>query len=242
MATVTLDQARNVVAQAARERNLKIVEAVPKMLADLSKEKAVYVFNVGPDKWERRLGSLGNYCVPACPEGKEVSAPLKIDGVILERVPDGGSMNKMMNRYEEGMDVARDLMFIGRGYSPELNRERWGLFISEKPVPEKAQIQKAKAELRKTYAKLVDEADNLERANKRADIGEPHRQAALALGVTKPWLATEPREATNCPACQKMVDIEAVSCPNCSAILDWEKAKEFFPEKYLAYKNAQAAK
>lgn len=239
-ATVTLDQARLAVEKETRRRNQKIVEAIPAMIAKLAKEKQVYIFNVGPRPWNRSLGSLGNFHVPACLEGAKVSAPLKIDGVILERV--AIDMNKMGNRYEEGIDVAHDVLFMGRGYVPELSGENWGLFITDSPTPSPVEIKAAQAKLRTTQARLVDEGDALDRQNKRHEITDMHRDAAKALGVNRSWMSQEPREVANCPACQKPVDIEAVACPACGAVLDWERAKIYFPEKYVAYKAAQAAK
>jgi len=238
MATVTLDDARKAVAQEAKQRNRKIVEQVPKMIADLAKEKTVYIFNVGPTMHQRQLGSLGTFTVQACPEGAEVSAPLKVEGVILERI--ATDMDKMANRYEEGVDVANDILYIGRGYTADLDRRNYGLFISETPKPSKEQIRAAKDALLKTYGRLVREADDLERSNKRSEIGEIHRVAGRALGVVKPWLDEAPREAANCPACQKMIDLETVKCPHCSAILDWQRAKDFYPTEYNAWKEAQA--
>jgi hypothetical protein len=241
MATVTLDEARKAVSEEARKRNYKIVEQMPSMIADLAKEKMLYIFNVGPQGWPRSLGSLGNFYVPGCAEGEEVSKPLKIPGMILERV--AIDMDKMSNRYENGIDVANDILYIGRGYTPDLNRERWGLFISETPKASKEQINQAKGELRKTCAKLIEAADVLERANKRDQIGDQARWAARYLGVAKVWLSdAEPREAGNCPACQAMIDIESVKCPKCSAVLDWERAKEFYPSEYNAYILANPAK
>ena len=235
---VDLNQARAAVNAEAAKRNAKIVERVPAIIDKMAKEQSVYIFNVGPNAWGRNLGSLGNYHVPGCAEGKTVSEPLVIPGVVLERV--ATEMNKMSNRYEEGMDIAKDVMFIGRGYSPELNRENWGLFISETKDPSKAAINSAKAKLRKTQADLVADADNLERNNKRDQITELHRFAAEALGVTKAWLSMEPREADECPACHKRIDMESIICPECSAILDLEGAKKYHPEKYMAYQRANA--
>ena len=59
-----------------------------------------------------------------------------IHGVVLERITN--DMNKMDNRYEEGMDVAHDVMYMGRGYTPDLNMERRGLFIHNSPEAPKA--------------------------------------------------------------------------------------------------------
>ena len=234
--TITLEDARRAVASEARKRNFKIVEQIPGIIAELAKQKAVYVFNVGPTSWSRNLGSLGNFHVPACPEGAKVSEPLKIAGVVLERV--ATDMDKMSNRYEEGLQIAQDVLFIGRGYAPQLNREEWGMFISETAEPTPKQIRDAQARLRQTQAKLVSEADNLERNNKRSEIGEIHRQAAEALGLNKAWLPTEPVEAEACPACNKRIDPSSIICPECSAILDIEGAKKYFPEKFIAYQRA----
>lgn len=237
-AVVDLTQASKAVNAEAAKRNGKIVEQIPNIISEMAKQRSVYIFNVGPKPWSRNLGSLGNFHVEGCAEGAEISAPLVIPGVLLERV--ATEMNKMSNRYEEGMDIAKDVMFIGRGYSPELNREKWGLFISETKEPTKAAIKAAKAKLRESYADLVAKADSLERNNKRDQISEIHRDAATSLGVTKPWLSAEPREADECPACHKRIDMESVICPECSAILDLEGAKKYHPEKYMAYVRANA--
>lgn len=236
-AVVTLEEARKAVAAESRKRNFKIVEQIPGIISGLAKEKAIFIFNVGPKTFTRSLGSLGTYTVPACPDGKQVSPPLKIDGVILERV--ATDMDKMANRYEEGLAVAQDILFIGRGYTPDLNMENQGLFICETPTPSKEQISEAKRKLRLSLQKVVDHADILEGQGKRDQIGEMEREAARTLGVTKAWLSTAPKEASECPACGQMVNIEAVKC-KCGAVLDWEKAKIYFPQEYLAYKQAQA--
>ena len=236
-AVVTLDQARKAVAAEARKRNFKIVEQIPGIIEALAKEKAVYIFNVGPKSFSRNLGSLGTFTVPECHEGKQVSAPLKLDGVILERV--ATDMDKMANRYEEGLAVAQDILSIGRGYTPDQNGENKGLFISETSTPSKEQIAEAKRKLRISLQKVVDHADILEGQGKRDQIGEKEREAARTLGITKAWLSTAPKEASECPACGQMVNIEAVKC-KCGAVLDWEKAKMYFPAEYLAYKQAQA--
>lgn len=238
-AVVTFDQAVKAVDAESKKRNSRIIEQVPHIIDQLAKEKALYIFNVSPKSFSRNLGSLGTFFVPGCEKGEDVSAPLMIPGVLLERV--ANDMHKMGNRYEEGMDVARDVMFQGRGYAPELNRERFGMFISDSPEPTKKQISAAKAMLRQNYAKLVDEADAYDRNNKRDQITEMHREAATCLGVTKAWMSQEPREAADCPACHKRIDIESILCPHCEAILDIEGAKQYHPEKYLAYQRANEA-
>ncbi len=238
-AVVDLNAARSAVSAAAAKLNSKIVEQVPQIIAKMAQERSVYIFNVGRKPYDRNLGSLGNFHVPGCPENAEVSAPLTIPGVLLERV--ATEMNKMGNRYEEGMDIAFDVMFIGRGYSPDLNKEKQGLFISETAIPSKAAIKAAKSRLRQTWADLVLDADNLERNNKRDQISDIHRDAAEALGVNKPWISTEPREAYECPACHKRIDMLSIKCPECRALLDIERCKKYFPEEYLSYVRANTS-
>ena len=237
---ISLEQASKTVAEEVRKRNLKIVEQVPQMIAELAKKNQFFIFNVGPRPWSRSLGSLGSYYVQPCPEGAKHSEPLVIDGVILERVPT--EMNKMANRYENGIDVANDVLFIGRGYDPMLSGTRWGLFISETRKPSEEQLKAARTALRLTQQKLVDEADVLNQQNKRHEITDQHREAAKALAVNKPWLAEEAKELEKCPACGRLTDVEGIRCQHdaCRAIFDWERARIYYPQEYLAYQQANA--
>lgn len=144
-AVIDLAAARRIVDSEAVKRNAKIVDIVPKMIAQASEEHALYIFNVGFRPHQRSLGSLGSWYVPACEAGDEVSPPCKVGGLTLERIPT--DMNKMSNRYEEALDIANDIMFVGRGYTPDLSMENWGLFIHDGPVAPGNKIAAAKKKL-----------------------------------------------------------------------------------------------
>ncbi len=237
---VGLQDARRAVMAAAQKLNGKVVDPFPPYLKEFSDKNRLYIFNVNSKPHDRALGDYGNVHVPACTDGN-VSEPYIVDGAPHSYM--ATDMHKMSIFLEPGgaVAVAMDILFIGRGYDPSLNMENKGLFISESPVASQAQIKKAKAGLRKWQMKLVNEADALDRNNKRHEVTDMMRDAALALGLNKPWMTQEPREVANCPACQKPMDVEAVKCTSCGAIVDWDRAKIYYPIEYAAYKAAQAA-
>lgn len=230
MALNVLD-AQKAVEQEAVKRNSKIVEKIPTMIRKLSAENKIYIFNVGPQPHSRNLGSLGNFYVPPCGVGEEVSEPLVIDGMVLERITN--DMNKMDNRYEEGIDVARDVMFIGRGYTPDLNRENWGLFIHDGPVAPQAKIAAGKKRLHKSYSDLIAQADNLERQNKRDEISNNpiYALAAAELGVKRPW-CEESKAMDSCAACGGTINTGVKVCIHCKAPTDAVLLEKWMQKQY----------
>ena len=160
-----------------------------------------------------------------------MSEPLIIDGLTLERVT--SDMNKMGNRYEEAVDVANDVMFIGRGFSPEENRENWGLFITDQPIAPKHLIAAAKKKFLVTLNGLIAKADNLERQNKREEISNTplYLQAATYLNVTRPWCEVS-KAMDDCPACGEKVNQGSAICKHCDAVLDETKARQYFPKRF----------
>jgi hypothetical protein len=215
----------------AQKRNSKIVDQVPALINKLAAEHRIYIFNVGSVPHSRNLGSLGNYYVPPRSEGQRVGEPCIIDGMVRETITN--DMNKMDNRFEEGLQVAHDVMFIGRGYTPDLNRENYGLFIHDGPVAPPDKIAKAEKKWHKHLSDLIAKADNLEKSNKREEISNNpiFALAAAELGITRPW-CSESKQMAECPSCGESINQGSAICRHCDATLDEEKARKYFPKRF----------
>src|SRR6185437_11067536 len=100
---------------------------------ELSEKSKVYIFNVGPWAITQSCGSLGSKHIPACPEGKEYSEPLVLDGLCIERYPlREGTMDLLMHKNATGWNVAGEI--IGAKWTPHTlpgnSLEKYGIFRS----------------------------------------------------------------------------------------------------------------
>ena len=222
----------------SRKRQLDAARKIPELpetIRKLSESTRVYIFNVGPWKQQQLMGSLGTYVIPACPAGKEYSAPVVIDGIVSELYPiNEGEYKRMMS---DGFEVAIQIIG-GSSEFPELSKqlvpsnslEKYGVFVSRTNPPSQAAVQKAKARFRGECNNLINEANSaLAQGPKLAEetIREQHFIAARELGKTPaecPWLdrSVEVRERKECGFCGVMVAETVVKCPNCHEILDRE--------------------
>ncbi len=68
------------VMQKQRELNggNRTIQEVPEAILDLSKQTEVYIYNVGPWPQSQLMGSLGQFYIPGCPEGREHSQFVKM--------------------------------------------------------------------------------------------------------------------------------------------------------------------
>ena len=77
----------NLAQQAAAELgslNKKIIEAVPEKM--LKSGKPIRIYNVGPWRWIRPMGSLGTFTIPKCEPGKKHSAALEVPYIMRDAI------------------------------------------------------------------------------------------------------------------------------------------------------------
>lgn len=228
--TVTAEQADREARGYLRKMNAgRIVPKLPKMLEAVSKEKKVYLFNVGPWPHERHLGSLGPFFIPACEKGKEYSAPLAIPGIVVEPYPE--NERKMALHQEEGQYIAEQILGVGPHLAKNNSFVKFGVFISQTEKPSKADLEKARAALRDYYQELVREANSAHAQGpktKEETIQEKHFLAARELDYSEaecPWLkdAQAPAARDRCEGCGTVYTVGVIVCPTCRFILDPEK-------------------
>lgn len=220
-------------------------------LSRLSRQAAeqhkIYIYNVGPYQHMRSLGSLGTYIIPACEKGQAYSKPCMIPGTIFETVYKGlmgeGSMEY---REIEGSYVAKDVLGIGQNQDPANAFTRFGVFISEGPVPTEAELAAAREKLKQTYTDRVREADQLYSLNNGmvmvngmpvSNIGIHHVEACKALGLQRPWAGTSTEERRFCEECGESNLLTAALCKGCKAVLNEELARKRFPGMFAEEKR-----
>lgn len=209
---------------------------IPPMLdivKKVSNENKVYIFNVGPWAQSRLLGSLGQFFIEPCPEGKDYSKPIVLNGIVREYYPINEM--KMEPIDEDGDFIAQQILGVGPHLSPRASFVPYGVFISHNNPPLKAEVEKAKGELHKLFLELVTQADlAYSMGPKSADDTirpETHFVAARALGKTETdcaWLknAVVPAERKECPSCGARYKLGLILCRECKFILDPKKYAE----------------
>ena len=212
----TIDAAT--VEQELRGRNSKIIERSD---VDYKSMGHIYIYNVGPHRWNIGRGGLGEFIIPPCPEGAEVSPPLKI----MRMYPEGKhlDMNKMAEILQDGMKLAIDIV----GYSPHRSKgadlRKFGVFIAVGDQPTKGELTEARERLHRHYLDMVQEANQAYMAGPRDAqdvISGEHRKAAVATNNGDlPWV-TGAQKMSKCPVCKSQVDPEAAICVACKAVLD----------------------
>ncbi|MGH9343302.1 MAG: hypothetical protein ACRD3Y_03110 [Bryobacteraceae bacterium] len=209
----------------AQNRGRRVPE-LPPMLKKISDEQTVTICNVGPWAHKRALGSLGEFFIPACPKGEAYAAARPLPGIVVEPIPVDERNFEL--RQEEGRYVAEQIVGIGKMLAPGNSFVKYGVFIAAAKEPTKKELDAARAELRKHYQELVQEARSAYAQGPKeteATIRETHRLAARELNLAdEPWLVTaNPEARQKCPACGTMAAAEVILCPNCKFIFDEKK-------------------
>jgi hypothetical protein len=161
----------------------------PNPLLDmLPKGEFIYVFSVFPMEKVVSKGSLGKYCIPACPTDAEVSPALKIPVVVMSSYFDAGSQS-MKTDIVKGEMLAQDLIrpYTLADWSVGNALEDLGVFWTRKPVPTPAEIKTARSKLEKTFRKELVNATKLETTDQLEFITPLMRLAASYFKEDRPW-------------------------------------------------------
>jgi hypothetical protein len=228
----------DVLAHQRAMNNSRYVPTMPDIVRRVSEENRIYVFNVGPWRHVREMGSAGNWAIPACPDGKEYSEPVVIDGVMSEPYPMSEVAMSMLPLAAKARQLAGDgegwdfaLQVLGEG--PHIPRNAsfkpFGVFLSKSNPPQKQEVADARRLLNQKYLELVRSASEAW-ALGPARAGEViqasfHHVAARALRKTEaecPWLANTEQlaERADCPSCGAVYSKGIMKCRGCGFILD----------------------
>lgn len=204
-----------------KARNQKDIFELPPELQILG--NPVKIWNVGPFRHQRSMGSYGQFTIQACEDGKEHSDALDIPYITND--PVHVDMFQMAHRHDSGRKLANDILGVGQFHTPGEDLTKWGVFISAADVPTDKEIEAANRKLTRTYDHLINEADNYynQGPSEYKNVTEMHRLAANKRGQKdKPW-ARGVQEMLSCGICGSQVSPNAALCPVCRNVIDEEK-------------------
>ena len=205
----------------------------------------LYIFNVSNQSYETQMtamhdgkGSLPNrMVVPACPEGKEVSEPLVIEGMYAHEYLKIDSTEWAIHNGEE---IAYEVLQEGPGKNPDYGLKKRGVFISRSNPPLKEEIAEARKRWCGTCDELIAEADTImaqgqTRGPNGNMISEDHKRAVKYRGQVRTFIQPTQQMKT-CPSCGDMVRDGIAIHIACGAILDEAKYQLTHPD-YVMQKD-----
>lgn len=191
---------------------------------DLASVPDVYLFNIYRLPHRRPMGSLGEFYVPACPEGQEY-VRTAIRGAFFDEYDEGEG--KLSWNYDSGKTVAAAI--VGEGCDDPLNNlpRHWGVFWSVNEKPTAREIAQCRQLFVAKQRALLEQADKLALQGDKgiAQIQAVHRDAAVNLKQHRSWESGDAgTEMSECPGCGGFVKPGIAKCGSCGAILDFAKA------------------
>jgi hypothetical protein len=221
-----------VAASLARARR-KIINPMGERLKEQTRAEKRYIFNITEVDFPPIYRTWG--VVKIGP--KEPGTAYSVTEVIgrVENM-DSGIEDSYMEVITTAEQVAEDIEQNCNGNLPQYGVTPFaGIFWGEKPEPEAGKLKEAVEKLTKYYKSLVNQADTFWQTERfRVNIDDSMRRAARALNIDRSstWLSVA-EEHDLCPACGAVILPGVAVCRTCNAVLDEEKARKFFPDRFL---------
>ncbi len=131
-----------------RERERMNIPEEPDPIIQLSEDQRVFIYNVGPWRFQQSLASYGEKTIQALEESKvlasnDVAGPLVIDGLPREYYPAEGEAKVIYHRplknrgrqsKRPGFDFAMEVIGCGMMVNPSCDLRNFGVFISDYAV------------------------------------------------------------------------------------------------------------
>lgn len=209
------------------------------IFAKTSEDNALHIWNVGPWNDWARMGSWGDWFLPAKPDNDKTRYVYccSVGGAYLEYgMKESGGVD---TETIDGEYVAQCIVGEGsllRGHNDD-NRASNGVFIGSvrgpkgRTAPTEEDLEKAESRLIARYHQLVDEANDaraLGGPNATLSINEKHHLAAKRINrMDLEWARDKnPTLSFKCPGCGDNLPETAVSC-KCGRLI---KPAEFWAE------------
>lgn len=215
----TIDQ-REQAQRELRTKNKKDIFELPTELQAAG--KPVLIFNVGPMRHQRSMGSYGQFTIHACPEDKPFSKATEIPYITND--PVHIDMNQMAHRHDSGRKLALDILGVGQFHTKSEDLTVWGVFVAAGEIPTEDELKKANKKLDRTWDELIREADAYwnQGPSHYVNITDLHRTAAAKRGQDKPW-ARGIEVLSKCPICSTALDPDAALCAACKTVIHKER-------------------
>ena len=131
--------------------------------------------------------------------------------------------DKYITDHEEGHFMMVDVRCenIAKDFIRKKENDQ-GFFIIEGQEVTEKELEKAAADQRNFYIRLMREGDSSwARYGKHEHISDAHRRAAHALGELRPW-NTIAKANIECPSCGERVPAHVAMCKHCSVVINKE--------------------
>lgn len=204
-----------------RSKNSKDIFELPPELKIVG--NPVLIFNVGPMRHQRSMGSYGQFTIQGCEEGMPYSRPTEIPYITND--PVHVDMFQMAHRHDSGRKLANDICGVGQFHTPGEDLTQWGVFVAAGQEPTEDELKNARRKLMRTYDALINEADGYwnQGPSEYRNVTEMHRMAARVRGQRdKPW-ARGVQEMAVCNICGSQISPTAAICPTCKNVIDEER-------------------
>jgi len=131
--------------------------------------------------------------------------------------------DKYVTDHEEGHFMMVDVRAVNIANDFIRKKENdQGFFIIEGEEVTEKELEKAAADQRNFYIRLMREGDSSwARYGKHEHISDAHRRAAHALGELRPW-NTIAKANIECPSCGERVPAHVAMCKHCSVVINRE--------------------
>jgi len=213
----------------------KLISQVPDEYKQQVLREKVYLFNISDLTFGPIARTHSNTIISSRSTGNGVYSVTPISGRV--EYPDAGIEDSVNEQVTTAKQIAEDLVDWCNGNLPRLDvapnvEVCTGVWYETTPEPTRLREMVDK---KKAYNKaLVAQANSFaETEAGRRNINDMMRAAARELGLQPKWLFLVTDEMKPCAACGTPVSPNIAVCPNCNAILDEEKARKFFPERFL---------
>src|SRR5215472_8108712 len=207
----TIEQAPEIARRQAELNRAKRPAYIPEAIKQESKQRELYIFQVGPKKLEGNGASYGAMIIPPCLKlgtetpkdykGKagEYSAPLTVPGIPYELVNrEGNTLDPQFHgdgdMADPGWDFACQVIggytdakgnWDGKFLHPSNSMERFGAGISRVWPPRLEDVELARRKWYKHCAGLCEEANQAHAVGQFSKVAtEDHYVAAQVLGKT----------------------------------------------------------
>lgn len=205
-----------------------------------SPTEAVYIYNVSPI-WEinRSIKGIGNFLIQRAEWYTLKDGPKVAPGLALLRRfmhPYDRGDGKTDHMIEEPIEIAEDIMFMGKPLSRSVNLVNRGCFLTEKPLEEYSKkeqsdflVEAAAKHEQFCREKVLQGDEHAADPVMRRNITETARKCALFLGEVenRAWVTLrgpqkDRTQLKECQFCGFEMKQAAVKCPNCKETVDFE--------------------
>lgn len=201
----------------------------PKWVDQITKA-CLYVINLSETTHVLQR-TYGAYFIEGIKEGEQYTVT-KVHGRIATL--DEGDNVRSQQIIEADEIAACICMQINEGILCKEGYESFGgAFVSETNPPSPKDLKKNIAKLMSFYDGQIELADQFwDDPHDHKNISSLMRRAARIRNQSRPWTYLSV-EMLACPACGVNVRVGLAICKECGAILDEEKARKFFPERFV---------